>query len=118
MNNTNPKPVIGLVGGIGAGKSTVGRRIADHYELPFMDMDEELERRTGVSVSLIFEVEGDGSRGERPADIPEFANIQIEVILPPERAEELLHRLEKEFFARYAMIAFESDVRVLRANKF
>ena len=56
--------------------------------------------------------------GERPADIREFANIQIEVIIPPERADVLLQRLEKEFFARYAMIAYETDVRVLRANKF
>ncbi len=78
----------------------------------------KLLREIGAHGCTIFEVEGDGSHGERPADIREFANIQIEVILPPERAEELLQRLEKEFFARYAMIAFESDVRVLRANKF
>ena len=63
-------------------------------------------------------MEGDGSRGKRPADIREFANIQIEVIVPPEVAQTLLGRLEKEFFPRYAMIAFESDVRVLRAGKF
>lgn len=44
---------------MGAGKSTVGRRIAAHYGLPFIDMDDELERRTGVSISLIFEVEGE-----------------------------------------------------------
>ena len=78
----------------------------------------KLLREIGAHGCTLFEVEGDGSHGERPADIREFANIQIEVILPPERAEELLQRLEKEFFARYAMIAFESDVRVLRANKF
>jgi nitrogen regulatory protein P-II 2 len=65
-----------------------------------------------------FAVEGDGSQGRRPADIREFANIQIEVIVPPEVAEKLLARLEKEFFPRYAMIAFESDVRVLRRDKF
>lgn len=65
-----------------------------------------------------FPVEGEGSRGQRPADIREFANIQIEVVVPPETAEKLLIRLEKEFFARYGMIAFESDVRVLRREKF
>ena len=78
----------------------------------------KLLREIGAHGCTIFEVEGDGSHGERPADIREFANIQIEVILPPERSEELLQRLEKDFFAPYAMIAFESDVRVLRANKF
>ena len=65
-----------------------------------------------------FEVEGDGSKGERPADIREFANIQIEVILPAERASALLERLQKELFSRYAMIAYETEVRVLRADKF
>jgi nitrogen regulatory protein PII len=65
-----------------------------------------------------FSVEGAGSRGHRPADIREFTNIQIEVVVPPETAEKLLTRLEKEFFARYGMIAFESDVRVLRREKF
>jgi shikimate kinase len=59
QSNMNPSPNLFLVGPMGAGKSTVGRRIADHYRLPFVDMDEELERRTGVSVSLIFEVEGE-----------------------------------------------------------
>ena len=66
----------------------------------------------------LFAVEGNGSRGNRPADIREFANIQIEVIVPPEVAETLLERLEKEFFPRYGMIAFESDIRVLRQGKF
>jgi hypothetical protein len=37
-------------------------------------------------------VEGDGSRGRREADIPEFTNIQIEVIVPPEVAQTLLAR--------------------------
>ena len=66
----------------------------------------------------VFAVEGDGSRGKRPADIREFANIQIEVIVPPGVAQALLERLEREFFSRYGMIAFESDVRVLRQGKF
>jgi nitrogen regulatory protein P-II 2 len=63
-------------------------------------------------------VEGDGSQGKRPADIREFANIQIEAVVQPEVSEKLLERLAKEFFPRYAMIAFESDVRVLRREKF
>jgi hypothetical protein len=37
----------------------------------------------------------DGSRGRREADIPEFANIQVEVIVPPEVAQTLLTRLER-----------------------
>ena len=78
----------------------------------------KLLRETGAHGWTLFAVEGDGSQGRRPADIREFANIQIEVVVPPEVAEKLLARLEKDFFPRYAMIAFESDVRVLRQGKF
>ena len=72
----------------------------------------------GAHGPTLFAVGGDGSRGRREADITEFTNIQIEVIVPPEVAQTLLVRLEKEFFPRYGMIAFESDVRVLRPHKF
>ena len=75
-------------------------------------------REAGAHGWTLFAVEGDGARGKRPADIREFANIQIEVVVQPLVAQSLLERLEKEFFPRYAMIAFESDVRVLRPQKF
>ena len=78
----------------------------------------KLLRDVGAHGYTLFAVEGDGSRGRREADIPEFTNIQVEVIVPAEVAQILLTRLEKEFFSRYGMIAFESDVRVLRPNKF
>ena len=78
----------------------------------------KLLRAVGAHGYTLFAVEGDGSRGERTADIKEFANIQIEVIVPPEVSQKLLEHLEREFFPRYGMIAFESDVRVLRASKF
>jgi nitrogen regulatory protein PII len=78
----------------------------------------KLLHEAGAHGYTLFAVEGDGSRGKRPADIPEFANIQIEVLVQPAVANILLERLEKEYFPRYGMIAFESDVRVLRPKKF
>lgn len=44
-----------LVGLMGAGKTTVGRRLAKRLNRPFMDADEEIERSAGRSVSEIFE---------------------------------------------------------------
>ena len=78
----------------------------------------KLLRDVGAHGYTLFAVEGDGSQGKRPGDIPEFANIQIEVVVPPAVAETLLARLESEFFPSYAMIAFECEVRVLRKEKF
>ena len=78
----------------------------------------KLLRDVGAHGYTLFTVEGEGSRGRRDADIPEFTNIQIEVIVPLEVAKVMLTRLEHEFFPCYGMVAFTADVQVLRANKF
>ena len=78
----------------------------------------KLLAEAGAHGYRLFAVEGDGSQGRRTADIQEFANIQVEVIVPPAVAEKLLQRLQKEFFAKFAMVAYETDVRVLRWEKF
>ena len=48
-----------LVGPMGAGKTTVGRELARRLHLTFHDSDHEIERRTGASIPLIFELEGE-----------------------------------------------------------
>ena len=48
---------------MGSGKTTIGNRLASLMGLTFYDSDQEIETRTGASVSLIFEIEGeDGFR--------------------------------------------------------
>lgn len=42
---------------MGAGKTTVGSILAHKLDMPFFDVDKELEKRTGASVNLIFEIE-------------------------------------------------------------
>jgi shikimate kinase len=44
---------------MGAGKSTVGRQLAKSLSMEFVDCDREIEERTGVNISIIFEVEGE-----------------------------------------------------------
>lgn len=48
------RPIV-LVGLMGAGKSTVGRRLALRLGLPFVDADTEIERASGLSITEIFE---------------------------------------------------------------
>jgi len=48
-----------LVGLMGAGKSTVGRRLAKRIGLPFADADEEIEAAAGLTVAEIFERHGE-----------------------------------------------------------
>lgn len=53
-----------LIGAMGSGKSTLGRVLAEKLNYKFLDTDAELVKRTGVSISTIFEIEGEqGFRG-------------------------------------------------------
>ncbi len=54
-----------LVGPMGAGKTTIGRRLAKSLRRKFIDSDQEIERRTGASIALIFDVEGEAGFRER-----------------------------------------------------
>lgn len=57
-------PNIYLVGPMGAGKTTVGRHLAELLGREFLDSDHEIERRTGATIPWIFEKEGElGFRG-------------------------------------------------------
>lgn len=58
---------IALVGMMGVGKSTIGRKLADSLGMSFVDSDEEIERAAGLSVQEIFDRHGELEfrRGER-----------------------------------------------------
>jgi shikimate kinase len=55
----NPARHLVLVGPMGAGKTSIGRCLARHFGLPFVDSDHEIEERTGAAVPTIFECEGE-----------------------------------------------------------
>lgn len=48
-----------LIGPMGAGKSSIGRRVADSLGLPFVDTDQVIRERAGVGIDFIFEKEGE-----------------------------------------------------------
>ncbi|WP_395791781.1 shikimate kinase [Aquimonas sp.] len=55
----NPASNLILVGPMGAGKSTIGRRLAKRFGLRFVDLDRVIETETGARIPLIFEIEGE-----------------------------------------------------------
>ncbi len=58
-------PNLVLVGPMGSGKSSIGRRLADRLGLDFVDADREIEQRTGATVTMIFDCEGEAGFRER-----------------------------------------------------
>lgn len=48
-----------LVGFMGVGKTTIGNLVAERMGVPFFDLDERVERRSGSTIQEIFEIEGE-----------------------------------------------------------
>lgn len=85
---------------MGAGKTTVGRLLAKNLGAVFYDTDQEIEKRTGVRVPVIFEMEGEGGFRKREIGmIDELSQMQKIVlatgggaVIAPENREHLKSR--------------------------
>jgi shikimate kinase len=105
-----------LVGLPGAGKSTLGRQLARRLGKTFVDADAELERKLGVTIPTIFEIEGEASFRDREEatlfELTALANIVLAtgggVVIRPANRERLkaygtvvyLHSLPDTLFDR------------------
>ena len=58
-----------LIGAMGVGKSTIGKRLAKRLAIEFYDSDEEIIKKTGVDIATIFEYEGEKGFREREEKI-------------------------------------------------
>jgi len=58
-----------LVGPMGSGKTTIGRRLSERLTLDFFDSDHEIVNTTGVSIEHIFDVEGEKGFRTRESDV-------------------------------------------------
>jgi shikimate kinase len=70
-----------LVGLMGSGKTTIGRSLAKRLNKRFIDSDHEIEARTGASIPLIFEIEGEASFRQREAEVIRDLTAQSDIVL-------------------------------------
>lgn len=77
MNSNLPDRIF-LCGFMGAGKTTIGKQLAQKMEQPFMDLDQFIEREQGNSISQIFRDKGEGvfRKAEKEALLHAISNFK------------------------------------------
>lgn len=110
-----------LVGPMGAGKTTIGKYLAQHLKLRFADTDTEIEVRTGADIPWIFDVEGEEGFRDREqqvvAEMTEWDDIVLAtgggVVLRAENRSALAAR----GFVIYLYATVEEQVRRTRRDR-
>lgn len=112
-----PQSNLFLVGPMAAGKSSIGRFLAKRLDKKFYDSDEEIEKRTGVNVKWIFDLEGESGFRLREAtviaELAKYSNIVLATgggsIVTPENRK----NLSKHGVVIYLKVSIESQLQRL-----
>jgi shikimate kinase len=70
-----------LVGPMGAGKTTIGRQLAQFLNLEFLDSDQEIEARAGADIPWIFDVEGEPGFRDREQRVIDELTLRENIVL-------------------------------------
>lgn len=111
--STNVSQNIFLIGPMGAGKSTIGRHLAEMLKMEFLDSDHEIERLTGVSVALIFDIEGETGFRKREAGVIEELTRRQNIVLATGGGAVLLEVNRQVLRSRGAVVYLQASVNTL-----
>jgi len=110
-----------LIGPMGSGKTTIGRQLAKLLGLAFFDCDYELERLTGASVSLIFDIEGEAGFRQRESRMLDDLSARSGVLIATGGGvvclEDNRRRLRSRGFVVYLKTDIEQQLRRLSKDK-
>jgi shikimate kinase len=108
-----------LVGPMGAGKSTIGRELADKLHLEFYDSDQEIEKRTGADIAWVFDLEGEeGFRKREETVIDELSEMQG-IVLATGGGSVISSQIRNRLSARGIVVYLETtiDKQVARTQR-
>ncbi|MDX1489582.1 MAG: shikimate kinase AroK [Acidiferrobacterales bacterium] len=102
-----------LVGPMGAGKSTIGRHLAELLGKSFYDADEEIEKRTGASIAWIFDIEGEPGFRKRESTVLEELTRRKDVVVATGGGAILKEENRALLKARGTVVYLAADIETL-----
>jgi len=102
-----------LVGLMGVGKSTIGKRVAKRLRKTFVDSDKEVEGRTGAGIELIFDIEGEEGFRKRESDMIDELTSRDGVVLATGGGAILLPENRERLSTRGRVVYLKAPVEVL-----
>jgi shikimate kinase len=108
-----------LVGPMGAGKSTIGRELADKLHLEFFDSDQEIERRTGADIAWVFDLEGEEGFRLREETVIEDLSQRQGIVLATGGGSVISQQVRNHLSARGVVVYLETtiDKQVARTQR-
>lgn len=113
MPDMNPQGNVFLIGPMGAGKTTIGRHLATLLHKQFVDADHEIEKRTGVSIPVIFEIEGETGFRRRESAAIEALTRDRDIVLATGGGAVLLEENRKVLKERGTVVYLQADIETL-----
>ncbi len=98
---------------MGTGKSTVGRKLAKESSQQFYDCDREIENRTGASINLIFEIEGEEGFRKRETRLLDELTSMSNIVLATGGGAVLDKENRTRLSARGFVVYLKSDINQL-----
>ncbi|MEW8027710.1 MAG: shikimate kinase AroK [Candidatus Thiodiazotropha sp.] len=100
-----------LIGPMGAGKTTVGRQLAEFFHKDFVDSDHEIQRRTGVDIPTIFEFEGESGFRQRESAVIDDLTAREGIVLATGGGVIMREQNRKLLSARGLVVYLNCSVR-------
>ena len=113
IHQTRSTGNIFLIGPMGVGKSTIGRHLAELLNMDFLDSDHEIEKLTGASIALIFEIEGEAGFRKREATVIDELTRKQNLVLATGGGAILLEANRQALHSRGSIVYLHADINTL-----